>query len=283
LLQSIDVDRLDAHRSFYAQLVTALPGLPSDPRIREAFASVPRERFVGPGPWKIFTRGGYLDAPTDDPAFLYQDFGVALKPEREINNGQPSLHALCLTVLGSKDGEVAVHVGAGTGYYSAILAKLVGPGGRVHAIEIDEDLARRAAANLASAPNVTVHHRSGTEGELPSCDVVYVNAGTTEPARAWLDALRVGGRLLFPLTTAQLTGGLLLVKREDETRYSARFVCPASFVPCVGARDDETAAKLAEAFKRGNLAAVRSLRRDDRPDETAWVVGRGWWLSAAEA
>ena len=275
------MDRLDAHRSFYAQLVTTLPGRPPDPRVRDAFASVPRERFVGPGPWKVFTRAGYLDAPTDDPAFLYQDFGVALKPEREINNGQPSLHALCMTTLGLKDGDVVVHVGAGTGYYTAMLATLVGEAGRVLAIEIDPDLAARAKANLADRANVTVHQRSGTEGELPPADAIYVNAGVTDPPATWLDALRPGGALLFPLTGAQAIGGLLLVTRKADDRLGARFICPAAFVPCVGSRSETSEAALTEAFRKGGLGDVRSLRRDDRPDGTAWVVGKGWWLSTA--
>jgi len=41
-------------------------------------------------------------------------------------------------------GEHVVHIGAGVGYYTAILAKLVGAEGRVTAIEFDAELAARA-------------------------------------------------------------------------------------------------------------------------------------------
>ena len=49
-----------------------------------------------------------------------------------------------------KRGERVIHVGAGAGYYSAILAAIVGPAGRVIALEIDNGLARRASENLAA-------------------------------------------------------------------------------------------------------------------------------------
>jgi protein-L-isoaspartate(D-aspartate) O-methyltransferase len=275
-------DRLVAHRLFFAQLVTASAGIPTTERnLIEAFASTPRERFVGSGPWQVFTRAGYIQTPSDDPALLYQDITVALKSEEQINNGQPTLHAVCLAVLGVKEGEVVVHIGAGTGYYSALLAKLTGSTGSVFAYEIDRELAERATKNLAEHSNVTVYHRSGAEGVFPSCDVIYVNAGATAPLDVWLDFLRPGGRLLFPLTSAQGSGGILLVTRTETGAFAAQFICGAMFIPCVGARDEETAEKLSEAFKRGDLGNVRSLRRDTSPDETCWLSGRGWWLSTA--
>jgi len=276
------IDRLEAHRMFFAQLVTASVGVPATERnLVEAFASTPRERFVGDGPWRVFTRGGYIQTPSDDPALLYQDITVALRSEEQINNGQPTLHAACLAVLGVKEGEIIVHIGAGTGYYSALLAKLTGPIGSVFAYEIDRELAERATKNLAEYSNVTVHHRSGSEGEFPACDIVYVNAGATAPMDVWLDSLRPGGRLLFPLTPDQGFGGMLLVTRAETGGFAAQFICGAMFIPCAGARDDETAQKLSDAFKRGNMGNVRSLHRATSPDETCWISGLGWWLSTA--
>ena len=101
-----------------------------------------------------------------------QDVVVGLATERLINNGEPSLHARCLGALAPKPGEHVLHVGAGTGYYSAVLAELVGEAGRVEAYEIEADIAARAAANLGDRPNVKVHGRSGADGPLPGCDGV---------------------------------------------------------------------------------------------------------------
>jgi protein-L-isoaspartate(D-aspartate) O-methyltransferase len=283
------MERLEAHRTFFASLITANAGVgKGDGRLVEAVAVTPRERFVGQGPWKIFTATGYIETPTDDPAFLYQDVVVALAPERRINNGQPILHALCLAALNVKEGETVVHIGAGTGYYTALLAKLAGKSGSVIAYEIEKDLAERAGKNLSDYPNVNVLARSGSEDGLPECDAIYVNAGATAPLDSWVDALRVGGRLLFPLTPADGPGGLpgaggmLLITRSTPERFGARFVCPAMFIPCAGARDEEMAAKLTEAFRRGDFRTVKSLRRGTEPDETSWCSGRGWWLSRTE-
>jgi protein-L-isoaspartate(D-aspartate) O-methyltransferase len=281
----VDVDRLAAHRYFYAALVTTAAGAAKNERLKAAFASTPRERFVGAGPWKVFAGGGYVETPTDDPAFLYQDLVVALAPERRINNGQPVLHAINLAALNVKDGEKVLHIGAGTGYYTAVLARLTGETGTVMACEIEHDLAQNAIQNLSDFSNVTVQERSGSEAPLPACDVIYVNAAATSPLNIWLDALQWNGRLLFPLTPADGpegmpgTGGMLLVTRNNTDRFDARFLCPTMFVSCVGARDEETAQKLSVAFKRGDFRNVRSLRRNSQPDDTCWCAGNGWWLS----
>ena len=158
------MDRIEAHRLFFANLITAQAGIPPGSELAAAFASTPREQFVGPPPWKVFTRSGYVETLTDDPAVLYQDVVVSLGSEGPLNNGQPTLHAICLAALAPKKGERVVHVGAGTGYYTTLLAKLVGESGVVDAYEIEPTLAKRATDNLAAFPNVTVHARSGAEG-----------------------------------------------------------------------------------------------------------------------
>ena len=282
------MNRLEAYRHFYAELVTTSAGAAKNERLKHAFASTPRERFIGIGPWKVFARGNYVETPTDDPAFLYQDVVVALAPERRINNGEPSLHAISLAALNVKQGEKVLHVGAGTGYYTALLARLTGETGTVVAYEVEHDLAQNAIRNLSDLSNVTVQERSGSEAPLPACDAIYVNAGATAPLNVWLDALQLNGRLLFPLTPADGpggmpgAGGMLLVTRTATDHFDAPFVCDAMFVPCFGARDEETAQKLSAAFKRGDSNNVRTLRRNSKPDDTCWCAGNGWWLSIAD-
>ena len=273
------VERIEAHRLFFANLIAAQAGIPPGSEIAAAFASTPRERFVGPPPWRIFTRTGYVEAPSDDPSFLYQDVVVPLSSEGPLNNGQPTLHAFCLAALAPKKGEKIVHVGAGTGYYTTLLAKLVEETGRVDAYEIEPALALRASDNLAEFPYVRVHHRSGAEGPLPVCDVLYVNAGATEPLAAWLDALRPSGRLLFPITPDTGFGAMLLITRQEDETFAARFLLQAQFVPCIGARSEKTAERLSEAFRNSNWTRVKSLHRNDAIDESCWCSGPGWWLS----
>jgi protein-L-isoaspartate(D-aspartate) O-methyltransferase len=59
----------------------------------EALANVPREAFVGPGPWKVMRppfMGEYVETPDADPAHLYDTVVVALDASRYLNNGEPS-------------------------------------------------------------------------------------------------------------------------------------------------------------------------------------------------
>jgi protein-L-isoaspartate(D-aspartate) O-methyltransferase len=146
----------EAHRHFYAQFVVKSAGS-SDERLIAAFSSVPRENYVGKGPWPVFVGPGcYLQTISDDPYLLYQDILIGLAPERGINNGEPSLHAQCLAAAAPAPGETVVHIGAGTGYYTAVLAHLVTPSGRVVAYEIEGDLADKARTNLSDSPAVAV-------------------------------------------------------------------------------------------------------------------------------
>ncbi|NOT28557.1 MAG: methyltransferase domain-containing protein [Acidobacteria bacterium] len=247
----------------------------------EAFANVEREAFVGPGPWQIAAEGGYMDSGTDDPAILYQDINIGLVPKLGINNGQPSLHARCLAACAPKAGEVVVHVGAGTGYYTAMLARLVERSGHVHAFEINPDLASRSERNLSGYGNVTVHAASAVEAHLPPASVIYVCAGATHIPDIWLDALTIGGRLILPLTTSDGPGFMLLVTRQSGATYEARHISSAYFIGCIGARDETQSHALRAALRAQSPKAIRSLRRGEAPDETAWCAGPGWWLSTA--
>jgi protein-L-isoaspartate(D-aspartate) O-methyltransferase len=275
-------DRSEKLRSLYAELICAAAGL-SDPRIVQAFRTVKREPFAGPGPWLLTSGGhGYVKTPDDDPAFLYQNLLLALDAERGINIGMPGAHAYWLGACEIRQGETVLQIGAGSGYYTAVLAHLVGPDGRVHAYEIDEGLAARATDNLKDLPHVEIRTTSGVTSDLPKADVIYVCAGATQPARCWLDALRPGGRLLFPLAPQFVLGGMLLIRRPERGAvWPAKFVSRAQFIGCVGLQDEEAGRRLSDAFAKG-WECVRSLHLDSAPDETSWFAGEGWWLSTAE-
>lgn len=269
-------------RDFYAQFIVRSAGS-SNERLISAFASVKREHYVGKGPWQVFVGAGYIPTISADPRLLYQDILIGLATDRGINNGQPGLHARCLSACDPNESEAVVHVGAGTGYYSAVLATLVGPNASVTAYEIEADLAEKARTNLRRLKNVKVVCASGSEAALPNADVIYVNAGATQPLASWLDALNVGGRLIFPLTPNEGVGCMLLVTRRDISTYAATVVGRVAFIPCIGARDDATSQALTAALETQSIKSVRSLHRETDPDDTAWCIGVGWWLSTADA
>ena len=275
-------DRVAKRRRAYAAEVTRRAHV-QDPRIEAAFAAIPREDFAGPPPWRIGSGGLFGLSSSDDPARLYEDVLVAIDAERGINNGQPSLHAKSIAALELKEGEMVVQIGAGAGYYTAILAELVGPKGRVIGYEIEQDIAQRAAANLARYPQVEVRARSGVE-DLPSANAIYVNAAASHPLRAWLDALKPGGRLLFPLQAAGSSGAMLMITRPERgDAWPARFLSGVVFIACEGAQDSEMGRKLDEAFRRGGSQRVRSLRCGGVPSRSDWLRGEGWALSTEAA
>jgi protein-L-isoaspartate(D-aspartate) O-methyltransferase len=270
-----------AKRHAYAAEIARLAGV-RDPRIEAAFAAVPREDFVGLPPWRVGS-GAFGSVSVSDPERLYEDVLVGIDARRGINNGQPSLHAQALDALGVSEGETIVQIGAGAGYYTAILATLVGRKGRVIAYEIEPDLAERAAANLARYPQVEVRARSGVD-DLPAAEAIYVNAAATHPLRAWLDALKPGGRLVFPLQAAGSTGAMLIVTRPERGEaWPARLLAGVVFIACAGAQDAEMGRKLDQAFRRGGHGRVRSLRFGGAPSEADWVRGDGWALSTEPA
>jgi protein-L-isoaspartate(D-aspartate) O-methyltransferase len=256
----------------------------------QGFASVPRELFAGPGPWRILSprrSEDYWTTEDADPKHLYHDVLIAIDETRRLNNGQPSLWAQLFDVLDLAAGDHVIHVGAGQGYYSAILAEIVGPTGRVTAIEIDPALATEARRNLASDwPQATVVAADGFtyRSETPA-DAIVVNAGVTHLSLAWLDALAPeNGRLLVPLTSANWTGGFLLISRQagGTQCYPARYITWTGIIPCAGGRDPAAETQLKAALARSGYDTIRSLRRSlDEPDETCWLAGDGWWLSTA--
>jgi protein-L-isoaspartate(D-aspartate) O-methyltransferase len=272
-------------RRAYAKQVLAAAGV-ADTRIEAAYAAVRREDFLGPGPWQIVRwLGGYRRSPDADPVYLYTDDVVAILPDRNLNNGQPSLHALLIAAAAPRPGEHVVHVGAGAGYYTAIFAELVGTEGRVTAIEYDAGLAARASAHLATWPQVRVQPGDGTKVGFEPADVIYVNAGATRPADLWLDGLRDGGRLILPLTAEGFPnrdvrrGAVFCIERRG-AEFLARRVSGVAIFPCAGGRDEAGAQLLSTAFDKGGAERVTRLHRHhDLPEEQCWLRGDGWSLA----
>jgi len=270
------MERIADFRKVFAEVVVARGRCAQNHRLLQAFAAVPRHEFLGPGPWIVSEDGSRT--VSDDPATVYQDIGIGLAPG--VPTGLPSLHASLLDASAIEPGHRVMHVGAGTGYFTAILADLVGASGQVSAFEIDEDLAARARRNLAAWPWASVDARSGVRVPAQPVDLVYVNAGVQQLPRPWLDALAPGGRLLFPLVSTSGQGAVFVVRREQAGGFSARFVCRARFVPCVGTQDETSSARLDEAFRADTCQAVRSLRlAPEAPAASAWFAGDTWWFS----
>ena len=232
----------------------------------EAFARVPRERFLDPGPWQIAQpldpNEPYATTPDASLEHIYHDVVVAIDPARQINNGQPSAHARWIDAASPRPGESVLHIGCGTGYYSAILAELVGATGRVTAYEVEPELAARASACLSDWPQAHVVAGDAAEPE-GSFNVIYVNAGATHARRSWIEALTPGGRMILPLT-AQVQGfqhGVGFVVRIERSgeRWPASVVSQVGIYNCAGARDEAAEAQIRRLFAPGAAAKIHAV------------------------
>ncbi len=257
-------------RRFFAEKICATAQV-SLPGLVEAFATVPRERFLGPGPWQVVAPatdggggGGYEWTPDENPVHVYQDVLVALDPRRQLNNGHPSSHALWIGAAAPKREDSVLHVGCGTGYYSAIFAELVGGVGQVLALDVDADLAKRARACLFPWPQVQVEVGDASFPDGPH-DVIYVNAGATHARPEWLASLSEEGRLLLPLTVhshSRPSGhgtGVTIVAVRRGKRWPARVVSSVAIFDCENARTQEAEAELRELLERSATDEIAAL------------------------
>jgi protein-L-isoaspartate(D-aspartate) O-methyltransferase len=285
---------LDDCRRFYAEEIEQAANLTS-PALVEAYARVPREKFLGPPPWQLAspeTRAlaatGLIQLSyrtTSEPRRLYHNVVVALDTAKDINNGQPSALASWIDALDLKSGDRVYHMGCGVGYYTAIMAEVVGPGGSVVAIDAQPELAARARENLSGYRQVTVHAADGAAFDPEACDAMLINAGVTHPHALWLERLREGGRLVVPLTIALSPtigqGTMVRIVRQSEG-FSANIVTFLAIFNGGNLRDAELEAPLRKAMSTGALLKLKSLRRDaHEPEESCLFHTPGMCLSGA--
>jgi protein-L-isoaspartate(D-aspartate) O-methyltransferase len=279
---------LASYRRFFAEEIEALVGLQT-PGLVDALASVPRERFLPPGPWTVFADTEYMPGaprrpritPDADPRRLYHNLAVAIDPERRLFNGHPATLAAWIDALALEPGARVLHIGGGLGYYTAVLGAAVGSGGAVTAFEIDESLAADARANLAFMPWVSVRQGDGTAVDAGPFDAVLVNAGVTHPLDAWLDLLSPGGCMVLPITATMAAMGPTVGKglvwrlmKQGSSSFGARVLAMTTIYSAVGVRDDALNTRIGQAMMAGpaRWRSVTRLRRDaHEPSASCWL------------
>lgn len=233
-----------AHAEGFADEIRLFGGLepgPQTDRVLEAFKAVPREAFAGPGPWLVRSplhRMAPHRTPDDDPRWLYHCVLIVLDERQGINIGEPSLWARFLSQAHVRPGSRILQVGAGAGYYTAVLRHLAGPEGSVLAYELDAHLAGRARETLRGHNGVDVRHGNATS-DLASDDVfdlIVVFAGATHVPRLWSDRLAPDGRVLLPLTGVN-GWGVMALASPVEGGFDVQTLGRCGFYPCIGARD----------------------------------------------
>lgn len=281
-LYSLTMFSLDDCRRFYAEEIKFAANL-SSPALVEALSRVPREEFLGPGPWLIAVPDmatgtvQYVLTADADPCRVYHNVVIALDRSRDLTNGQPGTLAHYINALQLRQGDRVYHMGAGVGYYTAILSELVGSNGAVVATEVHSELGPRAQKNLAGRANVSVHLGDGTQFDPGECDAMLINAGMTHPLPLWLDRLREGGRLLVPMTfpmAPNLGKGIMLKITRQGNSYAAQYLTFVAIYSATSARDSQLEPALGKALSTGAFMKIKSIRRDQHSaDETCVVHG----------
>jgi protein-L-isoaspartate(D-aspartate) O-methyltransferase len=286
---------VDAYRRFFADEIEAVARVQT-PVLVEAFAVTPRDRFLPPGPWTIladaeYAAGAVANAPAAtrttpdaDPRRVHHNIAIAIDAERRLFNGQPSTLAAWCDALRIAPGARVLHVGAGLGYYTAILAYAAGAAGSVVAYEVDDALAGQAARNLAPYPHVHVRCGDASAIDDGPFDAILVNAGVTHPLDVWLDRLGAAGRMVLPVTVPiagpgnTLGKGLVFtIEKDVDSSLRARVSGVVAIYSAVGIRDEAMTATIGQALQAGpaRWTTVTRLRRDPHePASSCWLHGR---------
>jgi protein-L-isoaspartate(D-aspartate) O-methyltransferase len=241
---------LDAARRRYAEAIKKRERITSAPLLR-ALTTVPREHFLGTGPWRIRKGGGqaYRLTASADPIHLYHDVLVAIDARRRLDTGLPSLWAHFIDVLDVAEGARVVQIGCGLGYYTAILAEIAGPKGAVVALECDKELAARARANLRGYKNVEIVRADATRKIEGRADFIIAHAGFSSPHPLWIKSLRPNGRLLLPLTGKDRQGTVIRIARHGSV-FEADAIRRITIFPGQGRGTTALEARVADWWER---------------------------------
>ena len=187
----------------------------SDPAVLDAVGSVPRHVFV----------------PTGVAHRAYEDSALPIGCAQTIS--QPYVHARSLELLKLPPGGTVLEIGAGSGYQTALLARLAR---HVYSIERVPALRDRAgeALRLAGVTNVSLACGDGSNGwpEHAPYDGIVVGAGSPDIPAPLVEQLADGGHLIVPVGGRE-EQRLVVVTRAGSRTASAAFD-PVRFVPLVG-------------------------------------------------
>lgn len=186
-----------------------------DERVLAAMEAVPRERFV---PARMRHRA-------------YADSALPIGAGQTIS--QPWIVAAICQALELRGSERALEIGTGSGYSTAVLARLAA---EVVSVERHEGLARGAREALAALDvgNVELRVGDGSLGvpERQPFEAIAVHAGAPEPPPALLGQLADGGRLVVPIAAGSVD--VLTVLRRRGERFERESLGPCRFVPLIG-------------------------------------------------
>lgn len=182
--------------------------------IDEAFSAIPRE--------------GFLPAEQKPNASLDMPLSIGYGQ----TNSQPSTVRLMLEWLDARTGNKVLDVGSGSGWTTALLAKITGDEGKVTAVEKIPELVEFGKANCERLGLANVEfHRAGNLFGWPEgapYDRILVSAAAVELPEELISQLAKGGRLVIPIV-----GDILVIKKSQAGEITSDMHAGFRFVPLV--------------------------------------------------
>lgn len=190
----------------------------TDSRVLEALRLVPRHEFVS------------ADAAPD----AYGDFPLPIGSGQTIS--QPLMVGLMTQLLELTGEETVLEIGTGSGYQTALLARLCRIVATVERYESLSQTARKRLQQIGGVENVRYTVGDGTEGYPPLApyDAIIVTAGAPEIVPPPLiSQLARGGRLVIPLGSPRVQELTTMRKRQDGSLDRVGYG-DCMFVPLIG-------------------------------------------------
>ncbi|KWT60760.1 protein-L-isoaspartate(D-aspartate) O-methyltransferase [Streptomyces albus subsp. albus] len=228
--------------------------------LRAAFLEVPREHFVPDRVWWPTRRDGrypLLDRNERPGQWLKAVYRPLAALITQIDDGRVrpedgpaaegcftssvSCSAVIVDMLHHLDPqphERVLEIGTGSGYTTALLARRVGAANIV-TVEIDPDLARRAAGNLGAlglAPHTVVGDGEGGYAAAAPYDRILSTAAVRHIPAAWPRQVRTGGVIITPIDTPYNTDALLRLVCDGQGNATGRLIKPVTFMKTRGQR-----------------------------------------------
>jgi protein-L-isoaspartate(D-aspartate) O-methyltransferase len=187
----------------------------TDQHILGAIESVPRDVFV----------------PAESRADAYAERALPIDCGQTIS--APVIVGIMTTALDLGDRDRVLEIGTGTGYQSAILAKLCR---RVYTVDRFRTLVTAAESRFRTLrlSNITTLVGDGTKGwpEQAPFDRIIVTAAAETVPEALLKQVRVGGIIVAPVGPQDGVQKLLRIERTD-AGYETKELADVRFVPLI--------------------------------------------------
>ncbi len=190
----------------------------TDKKLIGAFKKIPRENFIR----------------EKDLEQAYGDYPLKIGAEQTIS--QPTTVMIMTQALELKKGDKVLEIGAGSGYQSAIIAKLVGSKGKVVSVEIVPELVKFARDNLdrAKIRNAFVVEGDGSRGYAKQSpyDKIIVTAGAPRIPKILVDQLKENGIIVTPV--GNLTEQIMIKAKKKNGKLIEEKLGHYIFVPLKG-------------------------------------------------